>query len=525
MNRRRAFFIFLSFLAVFLIGTVLVLSSITYYLAIDPDAYLSELEVPLLDNKTRWDPAQHHRTQYVPKIIHQTWKTDTLPPRWQNISQECRDMMPDYEYMLWTDAGSKEFIAKHYPWFLETFEGYKYNIQRADAIRYFVLHHYGGIYIDLDIGCLRPMDPLLTYPVILPKTIPVGVSNDLMISAKGHPFMEQTIHNLVTFDHSWVLNYPTVMFSTGPMFVSAQYGIYASAHPNTASADVRILPKSMYGKNAKEGEAPNSFFSHFYGSSWHADDAAFIAFLDTWGKGLMWLGLLVLILGLLKLPKSQRRYTLGRYDVLLSRLSHRSGRWHLVLGGSTPSTQPSSPYSSRGPSSPIDADVPVFHLPFNVRPSSPASSEASTLVDPYAGRTASPIVEAYQRIRNRVVSITSPHEEYPRTPVRTRRTRPRNGVLFFLPAIFTPSQDMEMEGTRPHDFPRLRSNPLPPPTSPTLLPPEKQRLIQDLECGLGSPTDEHTPYDQYSDSGLIDLTDPPRRSRSRSHTSRRPSPP
>jgi hypothetical protein len=40
--------------------------------------------------------------------------------------------------------------ACRYPWFLETFDGYPYPIQRADAIRYFVLHHFGGIYIDLD---------------------------------------------------------------------------------------------------------------------------------------------------------------------------------------------------------------------------------------------------------------------------------------------------------------------------------------------------------------------------------------
>lgn len=95
MNRRRTFYIFLSVLALFLIGTVVVLSSVTYYLAIDPDSYLTELELPTLDNKTRWDPAAHNRVQYVPKIIHQTWKTETLPTRWQNLSQGCREMMPD----------------------------------------------------------------------------------------------------------------------------------------------------------------------------------------------------------------------------------------------------------------------------------------------------------------------------------------------------------------------------------------------------------------------------------------------
>ncbi len=409
--------------------------------------------------------------------------------------------------MLWTDAGSREFIANRYSWFLETFDGYKYNIQRADAIRYFVLHHYGGIYIDLDMGCLRPIDPPLPYPVILPKTIPVGVSNDLIISAKNHPFMDQTIHNLVTFDHSWILNYPTVMFSTGPMFLSAQYGIYTSSHPTTAPSDIRILPKSLYGKNAKPDEAPNSFFSHFYGSSWHADDAAFIGFLGTWGKGLMWLGLVVLIIGLLKLPKGPRRYSLRRYDVLLPRLSHRSGRWHLVLGGSSaPSTQPSSPSGSEA-GSPTDSDVPVFHLPLNIRASSPTVSDASA-PDPYAGRVASPIVEAYQRIRNRVVNIASPREESPRTPHRPRR-RSRNGLLFFLPAIFTTSQDMELEPVRIVNTPR----PSPIPPTSTLLPPEKQRLMQDLEQGdLSFHIDGDRHQNHESDSRLIDLTDSSHRS-------------
>ncbi|KAF8827977.1 hypothetical protein HHX47_DHR4001039 [Lentinula edodes] len=46
------------------------------------------------------------------------------------------------------DDSSREFIAEHYPWFLDTFNDYKYAIQRADAIRYFVLHHYGGVYLD-----------------------------------------------------------------------------------------------------------------------------------------------------------------------------------------------------------------------------------------------------------------------------------------------------------------------------------------------------------------------------------------
>ncbi len=54
---------------------------------------------------------------------------------------------------MWTDAKSRELIATEYPWFLNTFDNYSQPIQRADAIRYFVLAHFGGIYIDLDDVC------------------------------------------------------------------------------------------------------------------------------------------------------------------------------------------------------------------------------------------------------------------------------------------------------------------------------------------------------------------------------------
>ncbi|KAG6854829.1 hypothetical protein C0991_012019 [Blastosporella zonata] len=519
MNRRRVFYICLSILALFLVGTVVVLSSITYYLAINPDAYLTELEVPFLGNETRWNATEHDQVERIPRILHQTWKTDVLPARWKGISEDCRKMMPDYEYILWTDASSRQFIADHYPWFLENFDGYTYPIQRADAIRYFVLHHYGGIYLDLDIGCLRPIDPLLVYPIILPKTIPVGVSNDLIFAAKGHPFMEQTIHNLVTFDHSWILNYPTVMFSTGPMFLSAQYGLYTSSHPTSALQDVRILPKSLYGKNAKEGEAPHSFFSHFYGSSWHADDAAFIGFLGTWGKGLMWIGLIVLIVGIFRLSGNrQRRYNLrriGGYEVLLPRLSQRSGRWHLGSWSGS-STQPSSPDSDETPSSIDGADVSVLHLPFDddSSPASPSLSETS-VTDPYAGRTASPIVEAFNRLRNRMTSMGS-REDVPRTPLRSRRQRPSRGVLFFLPAIFTQSPDIELaQSSIPPRIPSLSSI-----SRASQLPPEKANFHADLESGgdLGIPYPPELASSSRSshDTTLIDIDDIPHRRQSSS---------
>ena len=421
--------------------------------------------------------------------------------------------------MLWTDAGSREFIAEHYPWFLDTFDNYTYPIQRADAIRYFVLYHFGGVYIDLDIGCIRPVDPLLIYPVILPKTIPVGVSNDLMFAEQHHPLLEQTIHNLVNFDHSWVLNYPTVMFSTGPMFLSAQYGLYTAAHPNTAFQDIRILPKALYGKNAKEDEAPHSFFSHFYGSSWHADDAAFIGFLGSWGKVLMWIGLAVLIMGLTYISSRQRMNfrKIGGYQILLPRLS-RSGRFHFHLGApsfSFPGST-SSPCDSETGS---DDDVPVLHLPFDDDQSTTSSPTSDSLgySDPYAGRTQSPLIETFQRIINRVRFLPGSREIEPDTPIRTGRRTYNRGVLFFLPAIL--SQDIELQ-------PRSRSiSSFRPVLSryPPQQPSEKVqhghdvRLAQDLGSSRHFLPESDT--ESYSPPPLVILEDAPR---SRNRTPSRP---
>mmetsp|Transcript_11535 Transcript_11535/g.14534 ORF Transcript_11535/g.14534 Transcript_11535/m.14534 type:complete len:415 (+) Transcript_11535:140-1384(+) len=88
----------------------------------------------------------------VPKIIHQQWKNETVPKKFMKWRRKWLNMYPkpEYTHMLWTDKNGRQLIKEHYPWFLETYDGYKHNINRADAARYFILHYYGGIYADLD---------------------------------------------------------------------------------------------------------------------------------------------------------------------------------------------------------------------------------------------------------------------------------------------------------------------------------------------------------------------------------------
>ena len=220
--------------------------------------YVSSLHTPY------YAVDKYNANYTVPKIIHQTWKDNNVPQKWQAARQSCIDLHPDYEYKLWTDASADAFIQDHYPELAHTYMKYPYVIQRADASRYALLHHHGGIYIDLDIVCLHPLDFLRTYGFVMPKTWPVGFSNDFLVGAPGHPFLQRMVDKLPA--HNWWLfsKYATVMFSTGPMFVTALATSYKSKQ------DLAVLPDDMYGKYVV---SPDPLFLHLHGSSWHGEDA------------------------------------------------------------------------------------------------------------------------------------------------------------------------------------------------------------------------------------------------------------
>lgn len=83
----------LTLLALFLSGTVIVLSTVSFYLAIDPAAYITELELEPYTGARFNDSTRPH--ERIPRILHQTWKSDTLPERWQAVSNQCRETMAD----------------------------------------------------------------------------------------------------------------------------------------------------------------------------------------------------------------------------------------------------------------------------------------------------------------------------------------------------------------------------------------------------------------------------------------------
>src|SRR5690606_15288628 len=131
-----------------------------------------------------------------------------------------------------------------FPWFLETYDSYPYDIQRVDVVRYFLLYKYGGIYSDLDIAPRHSVVPLLQYETVLPKTVP-GFSNDFLMGAPGHPYWKAVIDGLANTNRYYGTKYFTVMMSTGPVYVSSIYYQYENKD------EIWILPPELYSGGDK----------------------------------------------------------------------------------------------------------------------------------------------------------------------------------------------------------------------------------------------------------------------------------
>jgi len=103
----------------------------------------------------------------VPKIIHYVWfdfsndgSGKNPPENYINQINKCKALNPDYKIYIWSRPKAILFMEQFFPEYVEMFMNYKYEIQRVDAIRYFVLYIFGGIYMDMDIKCLKPFGDL-----------------------------------------------------------------------------------------------------------------------------------------------------------------------------------------------------------------------------------------------------------------------------------------------------------------------------------------------------------------------------
>ncbi|CAF0916107.1 unnamed protein product [Adineta steineri] len=181
-------------------------------------------------------PNDYISKRKIPRYLHQIWISSdnkNMTEKFRKAADSCIELNSNYNYTLWTHKKILVWLQTEYSWFLPLYKNYKYDMQRIDAMKYLLLFHFGGAYIDLDIKCnvqdiitaMIPTNQTDYEPDIILHMGTEGISanTDIMISKQHHPFFKLAVNRLKSANRWFYLYHLTIILSAGPTFL---YGIY-----------------------------------------------------------------------------------------------------------------------------------------------------------------------------------------------------------------------------------------------------------------------------------------------------------
>ncbi|KAH6882020.1 hypothetical protein J4E91_008293 [Alternaria rosae] len=107
------------------------------------------------------------KSDVIPRKIWQTWKVGPLgfEKRDSDSAKTWPAKNPRYRYEVLTDDNANDYLEFHYgahginrPDLVNLYRELNITIIKADLLRYLVMYAEGGVYADIDVECLRPID-------------------------------------------------------------------------------------------------------------------------------------------------------------------------------------------------------------------------------------------------------------------------------------------------------------------------------------------------------------------------------
>jgi len=155
----------------------------------------------------------------IPKIIHQIWLGSELPEKFKPLVKSWEKMHPHWEYHLWDDEAVKhhQFFSYRLEKLFEKATNYG---MKSDILRIDLLYQYGGVYIDIDFECLKPLDPLHHTPSCKFYSALLGkdgvIANAFIGSVPKHIILRALLHKFQRIQQTECLSAQDVMQLTGP---------------------------------------------------------------------------------------------------------------------------------------------------------------------------------------------------------------------------------------------------------------------------------------------------------------------
>lgn len=216
----------------------------------------------------------------IPPNIFQTWKTrDNLPSNYAYWSSTFSSLNPGHRHLIWDDYDNRDFVTQEFRWFLPYYDAYPKEIFRADIVRYLFLFKYGGLYVDMDTECLRPVQ-LDSYRggIVLARMgqdteFPHSIPNAIMASSPNQLFWLLVVAMAIELVelHSSLGDMadqrPEKM--TGPVLVKSAYDFYMVSRGESAVTKRAARVTKHVGDGALHGQAVLLSPETWYPIDWH----------------------------------------------------------------------------------------------------------------------------------------------------------------------------------------------------------------------------------------------------------------
>ena len=191
----------------------------------------------------------------IPRIIHQIWLDNPLPDYLVPYMLSWRKLHPDWTHLLWTNV--PQFLPEEVRPFCEPPNLRNESLFsdatrwapgsegqfRSDILRYELLYVMGGVYVDCDFECLKPIDSLISPNLELFaawETDYRWIGNAILGAVPNNPTINRTIKNLPKNVQRFAGPGVRPNVLTGPQFITK---LWANSYDKIHAT---IFPSKMF---------------------------------------------------------------------------------------------------------------------------------------------------------------------------------------------------------------------------------------------------------------------------------------
>jgi len=245
----------------------------------------------------------------IPHIIHQIWYQgfSNLPHKYIPMQKTWLLNHPNWDYYLWDQNSILDLIESSYNSNIKSlYEKLPKMIQKIDLAKYLILYKYGGVYVDMDMESIQPLDSLVNsspysdlFVVELDIACPSNkkfclamwfvtegkyikgptYNNAFLASRPNHPFWIDVITKIpYHIKRKWYQNDIMYIFnSTGPILITSV--LRDHKYHNLHICPSKYFEPCNHSKKKCDFSTKEVYANHHFSNTWMSNNMKILMYL------------------------------------------------------------------------------------------------------------------------------------------------------------------------------------------------------------------------------------------------------